>query len=83
MNVTISYGDRHYRVRVDDDMGMDHHWRDRVGNLVMSNIYRALVDFHSHDQNTNSEIASLKMKLYELASERPDIVEYMREKNIV
>ena len=84
MNLTVSYGDRHYRIRLDDiDDARSPQQREYMKYSIMKHMYRALIDYHGPRICQPGEVAELKRKLYELAVERPDVAQCMREKNIL
>ena len=82
VNVTISYGDRHYRVRI-DHVNEYVDGQERMEYAVVAAVYKGLMDFHGNHHTTSMEVANLKRKLHEMAHERPDLIQYMRDKGIV
>ena len=74
--LTFQYGDRFYKIMVNDMIMED-------SLLLQHHMYKALYLFHADDQERNREYATLKSKLFDLASKRPDFADLMRQFDLI
>jgi hypothetical protein len=79
--VTITYGDYHYRVEMNNFGAFTNRQADEAA--VRSFIYKGLSEFHKRDNDTIHEVAKLKSNLWDLASDRPDLITELVQRGLI
>jgi hypothetical protein len=75
----ISHGDHHYEIRHYDSDGFAYH----EDMKIVYHMYKALNSFHDSAYKQSKSIAELRMKLYELAGDRPDLIHELTDRGLI
>ena len=81
--LTMSYGDRHYRLEISTQIEVQRGWRQQFEQLIISKVYLALAGFHAQDNSINSEHAKTRAALHELAFDMPEMVHELSRRGLL
>jgi hypothetical protein len=79
--MTMSYGDYHYRMQIENFGEFVN--TDREEYAVRLYVLKALREFHMRDSERDAEVSKMRIKLWEFARDNPDVVPELERRKIL
>lgn len=83
VEMQISFMDHHYRLFISESNFLHVNYATQIEHMIVSNVYKALRDFHQDEVAVHSIMANLKHNLYDLCAQDPSLAHEFQKRGLI